>query len=66
METFEKIIEKGENDGNQHFLLYPQCVFYPITRQQILDWSKLKQSADDNFKFDENTRKLSKRVENTG
>ena len=66
METFEKIIEKGENYGNQHFLLYPQCVFYPITRLQILDWSKLKQSADDNFKFDENTRKLSKWVENTG
>ena len=25
----------------------------------------MKQSADDNFKFDENTRKLSERVENT-
>ena len=25
----------------------------------------MKQPADDNFKFDENTRKLSKRVENT-
>ena len=25
----------------------------------------MKQFADDNFKFDENTRKLSKRVENT-
>ena len=31
----------------------------------ILDWSKLKQSADINFKFDENSRKFSKRVENT-
>ena len=39
-------------------------VFYPITRQQILDSSKLKKFADDNFKFDENGRKLSKRVEN--
>ena len=37
----------------------------PITRRQILDSSKLKESADDNFKFDENGRKLSKRVENT-
>ena len=37
----------------------------PITRRQILDWSKLKQSADDNFEFDENGRKLSKREENT-
>ena len=30
-----------------------------------LDSSKLKEFADDNFKFDENERKLSKRVENT-
>ena len=33
--------------------------------RQILDSSKLKGFADDNFKFDENGRKLSKRVENT-
>ena len=37
----------------------------PITRRQILDSSKPKKFADDNFKFDENGRKLSKRVENT-
>ena len=30
-----------------------------------LDSAKLKKFADDNFKFDENGRKLSKRVENT-
>ena len=36
-----------------------------ITRQQILDSSKLKEFAVDNFKFDENARKLSKQVENT-
>ena len=39
--------------------------FEPITRQQILDSSKLNEFADDDFKFDENGRKLSKRVENT-
>ena len=33
---------------------------YPITRQQILDSSKLKEFADDIFKFDENGRKLFK------
>ena len=33
--------------------------------RQILDSSKLKEFADDNFKFDENCRKLSKWVENT-
>ena len=37
----------------------------PITRQQVLDSSKLKEFAEDNFKFDENGRKLSKWVENT-
>ena len=31
----------------------------------MLDWSKLKQSADDNFEFDKNSRKFSKRVEKT-
>ena len=38
---------------------------FTITRRQILDSSKLKGFADDNFKFDENGRKLSKQVENT-
>ena len=31
----------------------------------MLDSSKLKEFADDNFKLDENDRKLSERVENT-
>ena len=39
--------------------------FKLITRRQILDSSKLKGFADDNFKFDENNRKLFKPVENT-
>ena len=38
----------------------------PITRRQILDSSKLKEFADDNFKFDENGRKLTKWVETLG
>ena len=38
---------------------------YPITRRQILDSSKLKEFADDNFKLDENGRKLTKQEENT-
>ena len=37
----------------------------PFNRRQILDSSKLEEFADDNFKFDENDRKLSTRVENT-
>ena len=42
-----------------------ECIILPITRQQILNSSKLKEFADINFKFDENGSKLSKRVENT-
>ena len=30
--AFEKILGKGENAGNQHFLLFPQC-FLPFPRQ---------------------------------
>ena len=27
---YENIVGKGENAGNQHFLLFPQCLlFYP-------------------------------------
>ena len=40
-------------------------VLKPTTKREILDSSKLKEFADDNFKFDENGRKLSKQVENT-
>ena len=39
--------------------------FNPLPDDKILDKSKLKESADDNFKFHENSRKFSKRVENT-
>ena len=34
----------------------------PLPKRQILDSSKLKEIADDNFKFDENRREVSKRV----
>ena len=37
----------------------------PLPKQKVLDSSKLKEFADDNFKFDENGTKFSKRVENT-
>ena len=43
---------------------FPRC-FNPLPDDKILDWSKLKQFADDNYKFDENSRKFSKQVENT-
>ena len=34
------------------------------TERQILDFFKLKEFADDNFKFDKNCTKFSKRREN--
>ena len=37
----------------------------PFPKQHILDSSKLKEFADDNFKFDENGSKFSKPIENT-
>ena len=40
-------------------------ILYPFPKQPILDSSKLKEFADDIFKFIENARKLSKQAENT-
>ena len=38
---------------------------YPFPKQQILDSSNLKEFADDNFIFDENSRKSFELIENT-
>ena len=60
---------KEGNTGRQNIVSFSKSHslshIKPITRRQILDSSKPKEFADDNFKFDENGRKLSKRVENT-
>ena len=45
--------------------MLPSLFFQPFPKRQILDASKLKDFADGNFKFYENGRKFSKRVENT-
>ena len=37
----------------------------PFPKRQILDSSKLKEFADDNFRLDENGREFPERVENT-
>ena len=65
-------MRKGEIASYKRFLLSSQCflqlhvyTFNPLPDDKIWDWSKLKQSADDNFEFDVNSRKFSKRVENT-
>ena len=57
--------QTGRQTNNRARTICPPCIdyiktfWYPITRRQILDSSKLKEFADDNFKFDENGRKLS-------
>ena len=48
----------GFHQTNHHLI-------QPFPKRQILDSSKLKGFADDNFKLNENGRKFSKRVENT-
>ena len=58
---------------SKHFLLFPQYFrkatisgfFNPLPDDKFRTLFKLKEFADDNFKFDENGRKLSKQVENT-
>ena len=43
-------------------LLGEELALFQVT---ILDFSKLKEFADDNFEFDENGKKLSRQLENT-
>ena len=53
---------------NQHLFYGPErqsFFFLPFPKLQILDLSKPKESAVDNFKFDENGIKFLKQVENT-
>ena len=40
-------------------------VLHSFKKRQVLDSSKLKQFADDNFKFDENGGHFSRKIENT-
>ena len=67
--VFKRPLSKGRKKAGLCYTARPHSMVemnpLPITRRQILDFSKLKEFADDNFKFDENGRKLSKWVENT-
>ena len=67
----ENIAGKRGNAGYQHFLLFLHNFESLLSQGHLTDYqttnldsSKLKEFADDNFKFDENGRKLSKQVEN--
>ena len=63
----ENIIEKGTNAVDSIFSFSQNDYFNlePFPNQQILDSSKVKEFADNNFIFEENGRKFSKHVENT-
>ena len=55
------VLERVENVGKAGF----DSIFNPLQDNKFLDSSKLKEFADDNFKFEENGSKLSKWTENT-
>ena len=57
---------KNPSFGKKLIDSYGCKLFRPFPKRQNLDSSKLKEFADDNLKFDENGRKFSKLVENTG
>ena len=57
---FINTFSSPHNHVNQHLKTWygrVQKLLLPITRRQILDSSKLREFADDNFKFDESGRK---------
>ena len=40
----ENIVGKGENDGYQHFLLFPQCfekAFFPDISKGVIVWEQV-------------------------
>ena len=49
---FENIVKKGENTGNQHLILFPQC-FQPYQRQKIIILSTLILSSANAFSLDQ-------------
>ena len=68
--AFESIVESSISPVPVYFFLYP-CqtwsfqLYLSLSQRTNFDFSKLKESADDNLKFNENSRKFSKWEENT-
>ena len=56
VEPFENIVGKGENAGNQHFLLFPQCL-YPFKTKFIFS-AELSLLSANAFNLDQ-SKKLS-------
>ena len=50
--AFENIVGKGENAGNQHFLLFPQY-FLPFLKQVLIFHFKIILSSANAFNSDQ-------------
>ena len=63
-QALTQFIEQNMEITSMYMLEVDWYLLINLSKQQILDASKLKEFADDNFKFDEKGRKFSKREEN--
>ena len=67
----ENTVGKGKIARYEQFLLFPQCfqkACFPEASKGVIVWewvNKARFKFDDNFKFDENGKKLSKQGQNT-
>ena len=52
-------VTKKESYCHYHFILFFGMLLTLFPKRQILDCSKMKEFADDNFEFDENRRERS-------
>ena len=59
-------MEESEITHLEQFHLFQQFFLNPFPNNKFQTPPNLRDFADDNFKFDQNRRKFSKRVENTG
>ena len=50
--AFENIVGKGENAGNQHFLLFP-TMFSTVSKTEIIIVATLNLSSANAFKLDQ-------------
>ena len=51
MKAFENIVEKGENAGNRHFLLFP--MFYALCKKKFNSSATFILSSANAFYFDQ-------------
>ena len=64
-ETNRCICRAGYTEDQEQCIQGEDEIYHTFPKQQISDSSKQTEVAEDNFEFDENGRKCSKRAENT-